>query len=226
MGLYGVPLGEYILLSFDGRLGSADDEIGCLVMARCKSGNVVKGFWVNCPRCDHQTLKVLESRTAEAGDAIRRRRECLDCGYRFTTYERTERQPLIVVKGDGREQVFDREKLLYGLVSACSKRKVPTERLEALVIDIETQLRNRSVRSVAAHDVGSLALQGLLRIDEVAYVRFASVYRCFDNVEEFSRELTRVERARTTGRAGDPDRNGRSRNANVKTGGSREAVVV
>ncbi len=152
---------------------------------------------MNCPRCDDQTLRVLESRSAESGDAIRRRRECLACGYRFTTYERLERQPLMVVKDSGREQAFDREKLLYGLVRACSKRNVPTERLEALVIDIEAQVRARNVRKVASREVGNLALQGLLRIDEVASLRFASVYRQFQSIDEFSREMQRIMRQRS-----------------------------
>lgn len=139
---------------------------------------------------------MLESRTSEGSQAIRRRRECLDCAERFTTYERVERQPLYVVKDDGSRQPFDREKLLRGLMRASSKRDIPTERLEALVIDIETQLREMPRRELRSELIGKLALQGLYDIDAVAYVRFASVYHAYDDVQEFQYELDRLHESR------------------------------
>lgn len=150
---------------------------------------------LNCPRCEHQHSKVLESRIADAGDAMRRRRECLDCAFRFTTYERVELPPLWVAKHDGAQEPFARQKLLQGLVRACNKRDVPEERLEALVIEIETTLRRRHTKAVTSDDIGELALEGLLSIDHVAYVRFASVYRAFDSIDEFHSELERIANA-------------------------------
>lgn len=138
-----------------------------------------------CPRCEHQHSRVLESRVADNGDAMRRRRECLDCEFRFTTYERTEQPVLWVRKHDGASEVFDRAKLVRGLIRACSKRDVASERLESLVIQIEASLRALHVKEVDSDQIGELALEGLYRIDHVAYVRFASVYRAFDSIEEF-----------------------------------------
>ncbi len=138
-----------------------------------------------CPRCEHQHSRVLESRVADNGDAMRRRRECLDCEFRFTTYERTEQPVLWVRKHAGASEVFDRAKLLRGLIRACSKRNVASERLESLVIQIEASLRALHVKEVDSDQIGELALEGLYRIDHVAYVRFASVYRAFDSIEEF-----------------------------------------
>jgi transcriptional repressor NrdR len=135
---------------------------------------------------------VLESRVADAGDAMRRRRECLECAHRMTTYERVEQPALWVAKHDGRQEPFDRAKLLRGLVHACSKRDVQIERLEALVVDIETQLRAMHVKAVDSGQLGELALAGLYEVDRVAYVRFASVYRAFETVDEFHAELERI----------------------------------
>jgi transcriptional repressor NrdR len=137
----------------------------------------------------------VDSRDSEAGDAIRRRRECLACERRYTTYERIEEVPLVVVKRDGSEQVFSREKLLRGLVRATGKRQIPLERLERAVDDIENELRRVAGRRVTTQAVGERALRHLRDIDKVAYVRFASVYRQFDDIEEFQQELARLELA-------------------------------
>jgi len=123
---------------------------------------------------------------------MRRRRECLVCGFRYTTYERVELPALVVDKHTGEQEAFNRSKLLSGLSRACNKRDVPLERLEALVIEIETTLRKRHGRSVSSDEIGELALEGLLPLDHVAYVRFASVYRAFDNIDEFQQELDRI----------------------------------
>ncbi len=135
----------------------------------------------------------MDSRDSEAGDAIRRRRECLCCERRYTTYERVEEVPLVIVKRDGREEVFSRTKLLNGLLRATEKRDIPLERLERAVDDIESELRRVRGRRVSTQVVGERALRQLREIDKVAYVRFASVYRAFEDIEEFQQELVRLE---------------------------------
>ena len=136
----------------------------------------------------------MESRVPDTKDAIRRRRECQTCGRRFTTYERVEEMPLIVIKGSGDREPFDREKLLSGLQRACHKRPVPTAHLETAVRDIEVSLRNRLKQEVSSSAIGELALRRLKDVDTVAYVRFASVYRQFEDTDEFAEELHRLER--------------------------------
>jgi len=147
-----------------------------------------------CPFCEHPEHRVVESRVADTKDAIRRRRECQSCGRRFTTYERCEEMPLVVVKSSGERQSFDRGKLLEGLQRACHKRQVSTASLEMAVRDIEAELRNRLRQEVSSPQIGELALRRLKEIDPVAYVRFASVYRKFADVDEFEDELARLER--------------------------------
>lgn len=147
-----------------------------------------------CPFCDNPDHRVVESRVPDTKDAIRRRRECLSCGRRFTTYERVEEMPLVVVKRSGEREPFDRAKLLSGLQRACHKRSVPIAQLEAAVRDIEASLRNRLRQEARSSLIGELALRRLKEVDSVAYVRFASVYRQFADVDEFGEELARLER--------------------------------
>ena len=144
---------------------------------------------MRCPKCGCEESKVVDSRPSESNDAIRRRRECVRCGYRFTTYERREEMPLLVVKKDGRKETFDRQKLMRGLLTAMVKRSVPVETLDGLIDDIESELRDEGVNEVASHDLGSMVLKRLVNVDKVAYIRFASVYRDFKDVDEFSEEL-------------------------------------
>ncbi len=147
---------------------------------------------MNCPFCEHGETKVIDSRVAGSG-AIRRRRECLLCAQRFTTFERVEEAPLVVVKRDGSRQPFDRRKLLAGLTRACTKRPISTAQIERAAADIETRLRNGVRDEVAASQIGEQALEVLRALDRVAYVRFASVYRDFQDAEEFTRELERLQ---------------------------------
>jgi transcriptional repressor NrdR len=135
---------------------------------------------------------VVDSRDSEPNDTIRRRRECLACERRFTTYERVEEVPLVVVKRSGREEVFTRGKLLNGLLRACEKRGIPLEQLERVADEIENELRRESGQRVSTVDVGEKALRHLRDLDKVAYVRFASVYRQFEDIEEFQKELARL----------------------------------
>jgi len=144
---------------------------------------------LNCPFCNGLDSKVIDSRASEEGNAIRRRRECLVCQKRFTTYERIEEVPLMVIKKDGRREPFDRSKVLNGLVKACEKRPVSYATLQNLVNTVERELRNRMEQEAPSHFVGELIMEGLKGIDEVAYVRFASVYRQFKDLGDLMHEL-------------------------------------
>ena len=144
---------------------------------------------MRCVYCGNGESKVLDSRPVEDGKAIKRRRECLACGKRFTTYERPEDFSLIVVKKDNSREVFDRNKILSGLHKACEKRYVPTTVLENLVTDIEKELTNRMQREVPSKLIGEMIMERLRDVDEVAYVRFASVYRKFEDIETFMKEI-------------------------------------
>ncbi len=144
---------------------------------------------MKCPFCSFEESKVIDSRPTDEGEKIRRRRECLQCSKRFTTYEIVESLPVIVIKRDKSRQVFDRKKVLSGLLRACEKRPVSIETLEGVVDDIEFSLQNEPDREVPSERIGELILANLRTIDEVAYVRFASVYRQFQNVETFMKEL-------------------------------------
>ncbi len=131
----------------------------------------------------------MDSRPSDEGRAIRRRRECEVCGYRFTTFEKVEKTPLIVVKKDGNREEFSREKLLRGLIRACEKRPVPVEQLEGLTTEVEKEMRSRGVSEVSSNDIGEYVMKHLAQIDDVAYVRFASVYRQFKDINVFVEEL-------------------------------------
>jgi len=144
---------------------------------------------MKCPFCGHQEDKVVDSRASSDGVSIRRRRECLGCGKRFTTYEQIEEQSLMVIKKDGRREPFDRHKLLAGLVKACEKRPVSMDQLESLVDALERELSQEFEREVSSREIGERVMRRLHAIDPVAYVRFASVYREFKDVEQFMREL-------------------------------------
>ena len=144
---------------------------------------------MRCPKCGCEESKVLDSRPSASNDAIRRRRECTSCGFRFTTYERCEEVPLLVVKRDGHKEPFDRQKLMRGLLTATVKRDVPMSALTGLIDNIESTLRDSGKTEVTSADLGSMVLKRLVSVDKVAYVRFASVYRDFKDVDEFSEEL-------------------------------------
>lgn len=144
---------------------------------------------MKCPFCSHSDDKVVDSREGRAGDLIRRRRECLKCAKRFTTYERIDEIPYMVIKKDGRREKFDRHKILQGLLRACEKRPVPTAKLEALVDEAERFVNDAANRERTTAEVGELLMSRLKKLDKVAYVRFASVYLDFKDVKEFMSEL-------------------------------------
>lgn len=144
---------------------------------------------MRCPSCQHNGTRVLDSRPVHDATSIRRRRECEACHYRFTTFETVEESPLIVVKKGGTREEFSREKVLRGMIKACEKRPVPLEVLEEAVNNIERDLRNEGSREVSSEDVGELVMEYLADIDDVAYVRFASVYRQFKDINVFVEEL-------------------------------------
>ena len=147
---------------------------------------------MKCPYCGYFDSRVIDSRPADDGTKIRRRRECLSCLKRFTTHETVERLPLMVVKSDGRRQQFDRGKLVGSMIKACDKRSVSLAELESIADDIEMELQNHLEREILTADIGDMVMRRLKRIDEVAYVRFASVYRQFKDVSAFMYELTKL----------------------------------
>ena len=151
---------------------------------------------MKCPFCGHLGDKVVDSRESKEGEVIRRRRECLDCGRRFTSYERIDEIPYMVVKRDGRRERFDRTKLVAGLLKACEKRPVRVGALEAVADRIEAALQERPEREMTTEEVGACVMRELKTLDKVAFVRFASVYRNFRDLDEFTHELNELLRAR------------------------------
>jgi transcriptional repressor NrdR len=147
---------------------------------------------MRCPYCAHPESKVVDSRPSDEGASIRRRRECLECHRRFTTYETIESLPLVVIKKDGSRQSFDRSKILNSMLKACEKRSITLSTLEQAAAEIEQSLQNEMDREIPSTQVGELVMEKLKNIDEVAYVRFASVYRQFKDINTFLAELTRL----------------------------------
>jgi transcriptional repressor NrdR len=144
---------------------------------------------MRCPLCGHKEDKVVDSRSIQDNRAIRRRRECLKCGKRFTTYEYIEEPSLLVIKRDGRRQPFDRQKVLAGLIKACEKRPISMDQMEEIVMQVERAVQKKTLREVTSARIGELIMERLKHLDEIAYVRFASVYRQFKDVEQFMSEL-------------------------------------
>ena len=153
---------------------------------------------MKCPFCSYTESKVIDSRPAEEGSTIRRRRECLDCHKRFTTYEIIERMPLVVVKRDGSRQAFDRVKLINGMVRACEKRPIPLKKLEQIADEIELELQSNLDREINTVEIGEMVMDRLKDVDEVAYVRFASVYRSFKDINTFMDELSKLLQDKTS----------------------------
>lgn len=144
---------------------------------------------MKCPACNYSETKVIDSRLSSDGLNIRRRRECLKCEKRFTTYEYIEQVPLMVIKRDGRRQPFDRKRIISGLVKACEKRPVSVDKMEDITLDVERQIQKKYDREVESKYIGEIVMEKLAQLDEVAYVRFASVYRQFRDVNQFMNEL-------------------------------------
>ncbi len=147
---------------------------------------------MKCPVCGYTESKVVDSRPTEEGVSIRRRRECLSCQNRFTTYETIETLPLLVIKKDNTREVFDKSKLLSGMLSACNKRPVTMDQLEGIASEIEAELQNSLKREISSRQIGVLVMDKLKDLDEVAYVRFASVYREFKDLDSFMQELEKI----------------------------------
>jgi transcriptional repressor NrdR len=150
---------------------------------------------VKCPYCTHLGDKVVDSRESKEGEVIRRRRECLDCGRRFTSYERIDEIPYMVVKKDGRRERFERQKLVAGLLKACEKRPVRVSALEDVADRVEAVLQDKSEREMSTEEIGAHVMDALRQLDKVAYVRFASVYRNFRDIDEFKHELNDLFKA-------------------------------
>lgn len=147
---------------------------------------------MKCPFCDYFESKVVDSRPTDEGQAIRRRRECIKCSKRFTTYEKIEKIPLIIVKKDGNRQPYDRNKILKGILKACEKRPVPINTIELTVDEIERTLYNSMEKEITSQHIGEMIMEKLKEIDEVSYVRFASVYRQFKDINTFMEELNKL----------------------------------
>jgi len=147
---------------------------------------------MKCPYCGYAESKVIDSRPADDGASIRRRRECLSCMKRFTTYETVESLPMVVVKKDGSRQSFDRSKVLSGMIRACEKRPVPLAELERIADEVEQELQNGLDREITTEHIGELVMEKLRGLDQVAYVRFASVYRQFKDIDTFMAELSKL----------------------------------
>jgi transcriptional repressor NrdR len=160
---------------------------------------------MRCPECGFTEDKVVDSRTTKDGEAIRRRRECLECGRRYTTYEYIERAPLIVVKKDGRREQYAREKIVTGLIKACEKRPVSREQIDRLMAEVEAVVFEKFRNEVESSEIGNEVIERLRALDEVAYVRFASVYRQFKDINQFMNELKGLlngqEESRSRGKA-------------------------
>ncbi|MGX7099811.1 transcriptional regulator NrdR [Globicatella sanguinis] len=150
-----------------------------------------------CPKCQSSQTKVIDSRSVDDDTSIRRRRECLNCGYRFNTYERVERTPLLVVKRDGTREEFSREKLLRGIIRSSEKRPITREQMERLASDVENDIRNYTDTEIPSEQIGEYVMPRLLELDEVSYIRFASVYRQFQSREMFMKELESMMKSRS-----------------------------
>jgi len=152
---------------------------------------------MKCPFCSCEEDKVVDSRSSREGKSIRRRRECLSCGQRFTTYEYVETIPLTIVKADGRREPYDRQKILSGLRTACKKRPVSTETIDQMADQIENQIQGMAESEISSKHIGELAMKALYQVDEVAYIRFASVYRKFKEIKEFLSEISVMQQSYT-----------------------------
>ncbi|MBI2649881.1 transcriptional repressor NrdR [Candidatus Woesearchaeota archaeon] len=149
---------------------------------------------MKCPYCSHEETQVIDTRETENLEATRRRRECLKCNKRFTTYERVEEAEIIVVKKDGKRERFERKKLMDGILKACEKRDISLDKIEKLVDDVESDLRKRDSVEVESKVIGELAMRKLKSLDKVAYIRFASVYREFEDLDRFEEELEKLQK--------------------------------
>ncbi len=152
---------------------------------------------MKCPFCGDTDTRVVDSRATDENSAIRRRRECVNCDERFTTYERVEETPIIVIKKTGETELFNRTKIITGLLKACEKRDITRARLEDIVLKIEQEIRNRMVPDISSREIGNLVMKYLRELDEVAYVRFASVYKRFTDLNTFRQELDRLQQGDT-----------------------------
>lgn len=151
---------------------------------------------MKCPYCSNPDTRVIDSRLTDSNDSVRRRRMCQKCGKRFTTYERLENQPIAVIKKDNTRQPFDRNKILSGLIRACIKRNISTEVLNKIVDDIENEISNMPSNEIQSKEIGNLVLKRLKNLDKVAYIRFASVYKQFDSIKQFTSELSELQKSK------------------------------
>lgn len=174
---------------------SVQAPLSDLHRSRCET-KLSGEYPVKCPRCGIDGDRVLETRTSQAGSVVRRRRECGNCHFRFTTYETIERMPLVVMKRDGTREPYDRTKLLNGIATACRKRPISADKIETIVNEIEDSLSDHYQTEIKSSEIGRMVLDLLFELDEVSYVRFASVYRKFANINKFTKELSKIKKER------------------------------
>lgn len=176
-----------MIVLFRGAVYKNTTSCGSVVLKRTKEPYA-------CPSCGYGESKVVDSRPADDGASIRRRRECLECGNRFTTYERLGDNPLVIIKSDNSSEAFSRDKLFRGILIACAKRPITPEQISDIIDNIERELRSNPRNEITSKELGDLTLSYLADLDEVAYIRFASVYKDFQNIEEFSNALHNIHR--------------------------------
>lgn len=157
---------------------------------------------MKCIYCGCKESRVIDSRTSDEGDSIRRRRECINCGKRFTTYETIETTPVLVIKTNGTRQAFDINKIKSGIIKACEKRPVPMYKIDQLVDDVKKQVYNSMEQEISSKKIGEMVMEGLMKLDEVAYVRFASVYRSFKDISTFLQEIEKLAKINNKGGIG------------------------
>ena len=181
---------EYLLAHVNLRVNTETFQASEVYKFALKS----KGKYVICPFCAHQESKVVDKREGADGKTTRRRRECLKCARRFTTFERVQTLDLLVIKKDGKREVFDRVKLRGGIIKACEKRPISAQEVEKILDQVEADLRKKNVNEVSSKKIGELVIRRLKKIDEIAYIRFASVYRQFADLSDFEKELTMLSK--------------------------------
>lgn len=148
---------------------------------------------MRCPKCGYYNSKVVDSRPYNNSASIKRRRECFSCGYKFTTYEQLENKPIVVIKRNGSAEEFDSQKLLRGILVSCAKRPIETQVIESLISEITNSLTENNIKEIKSSEIGEMVLEKLVKIDDVAYIRFASVYKDFDNIKEFEEFLKNIK---------------------------------
>ncbi len=181
---------------------------------------------MRCLKCGSKATRVIDSRVVEDGRVVRRRRQCDQCGMRFTTHERVADQPVLVIKKDGRKELFNRQKIVLGILKACEKRPVAVEEIEKVAQEIERQIRQKGVRQVSSREIGEMVMNRLLEMDDVAYIRFASVYQEFGSLRQFAQALSKLQKQKTKRRVAVSSKNDARTTELTPTASGNSSMVV